>query len=388
MEIVDRIRTKINNFYKRVSAVVRKFSQAYLFVVILMALAGYALIFLFPVLVIISIERLFDVLPNTDLNNWQPAVIWLVTLLISALFSYRIIKIKPQQPEGLTLNAEKTPEIFKLVEQYRSHFKRPKIDRIVITKEYELDIIKVPKWGLPVWSTNTMVIGLPVLLCFPQKQFECMLARRIGQFSKRHNPILNWLYQLRPIWQQYSIAYGKQQYIDRFFLKWLISVYASMYSAISTYAARLDELNADTYAMEIFIHDDVREMITADSVYSHYMKQRYWPAIEKVASVKADASLTPYKNISASMLASMKDSKLRSLINEVFKKEPDRKNPRAELKQRLENIGHDSPYMSEPANEFAATKCLGSSANAVISLIDKLWLNDYLKKIKKSRKNN
>ena len=386
MEIFDRIHTKINNFYKRVSAVVRKFYRTYVFIVVLLALAGYALIFLFPALVLISIGRLYDVLPNTDLNNWQPAVIWLVTLVVATLFSYRIIRIKPNQPEGLRLAVEKTPELFKIVEQYRSHFKRPKIDRIVVTKEYELDIIKVPLWGLPIWSTNTMVIGLPVLLCFPQKQFECMLARRIGQFSKRHNPILNWLYQLRSIWKQYSITYGRQKYIDRFFLKWMISAYASIYSSISTYAARLDELNADTYAMEIFIHDDVREMITADSVYSYYMKQRYWPAIEKIASVKADASLTPYKNISASLLNTMKDSKLRSLVNEVFKTELDRKNPRACLKQRLENIGHDAPYMSDATGEPAATKYLGASANAVISLIDKLWLNDYLKKTKKARK--
>lgn len=381
-----RISRTLNNIYRRVDTITTRFYRAYFVFICLVALTGYALVLIFPILAIIAGNNIYRISLQGDAIDWQGAAIWSLVLILSSLLSYRISRIKLSPPVGLTIAEAKMPEIFKLVQQYQTHFKRPSIQRIVITSNYELDIVKVPKFALPIWSMNTLVIGLPVLLCLSPKQFECMLARRIGQFSKRHNPITNWIYQLRAIWKQYHFAYSKQKYPDSYLLKWLYGVYASLYTSVSRHAARKDELNADSYAMELFIHDDVREMITADATYQWYLQEYYWPAINKIASVKTKSPLTPYRSITAAIQTNFKEEKLKPLIHKALKAETNRKSPVPSMLQRLENVGHDSPYLSENTGDTAAIKYLGDSTINVVNLIDKLWLKDNLALQKKSKK--
>ncbi|MDH5613079.1 MAG: hypothetical protein OEY66_11560 [Gammaproteobacteria bacterium] len=386
MGVFDSVRSQLSRISNRANTLIVKFHRSYIAFACLFALTGYALVLLFPLLAITSVVNIYTAFLENEAINWQLIAIWSAALILSTLFSYRSLQVKLSPPVGLTLAEDKAPEIFKLVQQYQAHFKRPDIQRIVITVNYELDIIKVPKWALPVWSMNTLIIGLPVLLCLSPKQFECLLARRMGQFSKRHNPLINWLYQLRSIWKQYAIAYGKMKHLDCYLLKWLYGFYAALYASITVYAARRDELNADSYAMELFIHDDVREMITADATYQWYLQKRYWPAIDKITTAKTKTPVTPYYGISAAVQANFKEEKLRSLIHSVLKAEPSRKSPIPKLQQRLDNIGHDAPYLSENTGNAAASKYLGDSLNNVIKLIDTLWLKDHITGQKNDKK--
>ena len=374
MEIFTPVKKLLNKVYARIDAAIVKYHRTYLGFVFLFALMGYGLVLLIPFLVIVAGINLYNILPHADLSNWQAPVIWAVTLILSILFSYRMLKLRLTQPAGLALIKEEAHEIFKLVKKFSTHFKRPKIHHIVITSSYQLDIIKVPKYALPIYSSNTLVVGLPVLLCLDEKQFENIVARRIGQFSKKNNPITNWLYQLRDIWKQYGHAYGKQKHLDRFFLKWIFSAYASLYSFISTYAARLDELNADNYSMELFTHNDVCETITADIVFRWYLENTYWPAVDKIAAIKTDSSLQPYSNMKPDLINRMEERKIRSLIHKALRSEPDRNDANATLRQRLDNIGHDTPVIPMNTGASAADKYLGDSKKTVITLINKLWL--------------
>ncbi|MDH5388838.1 MAG: hypothetical protein OEY06_10365 [Gammaproteobacteria bacterium] len=382
----DRINSMLSNISRRADSIITKFYRVHFVFVCLLAIIGYGLVLLFPILAILSATNIYEIILEGDAIDWQGAGIWMLVLVLSSLLSYRISRIKLDPPVGLTVAEEKLPEIVKLVQQYQAHFKQLDIQRIVITTNYELDIVKIPKFALPIWSMNTMVIGLPVLLCLSPGQFECMVARRIGQFSKRTNPITNWIYQLRSIWKQYYFAYSKQKNPDSYILKWLYAAYASIYTSASVYAARKDELNADSYAMELFTHEDVREMITADATYQWYLKERYWPAINKIASIKSKPALTPYHNITAAILTNFKEDKIKSLTNKVFKTETHRKSPYPTMLQRLENVGHDSPYLPENTGEVAAAKYLGESQKSVVNLIDTLWLKDNMESHKRSKK--
>lgn len=363
-------------------SVIHKLPHAYFGTVALVACIGYAFVLLLPVSVLAGILNIYHELAFKDVINWQYLAIWLAIVCIAGLASYRMTQIKPVSPAGLTLTEAKAPELFKLVQQLHSHFKRPAIQRIVVTGLYELDIVKTPRWALPVWSTNTMVIGLPVLQSLSPKQFECMVTRRMGQFSKRDNPLTNWLYQLRTIWQQYRVLYAKQKRLGSEPLKWFFAVYAPFYSAISVYAARQDELHADTYAMELFNDEEVRDMATADSVCRWYLQNQYWPAVYKIASIETKSLPTPHAKMATAIHASLKAERLQALLDKVINEEPDYKNARPSLQQRLKNIGHDEACLQEQMTENAATYYLGASTEGVIAIIDKLWLQAFLQKRK------
>ena len=382
MSISTSIHNRLNKISQRIDALIVKFYRPYFVFICLLAILGYALVLLFPVLAISAISNIYTILIESETIAWELLAIWFVVLILASLFSYRISQIKVTPLVGLTAVEEKLPEIFKLVQEYQDHFKRPVIHRIVITKRYELDIIKVPKFPLPVWSMNTLVIGLPVLLSHTPKQFECMVARRMGQFSKQSNPVTNWVYQLRSVWRQYSFAFSKCKHPDCYLLKWLYGVYASLYTSASIHAARKDELNADSSAMELFTHDDVCKMITADATYQWFLQEHYWPAIDKVAATKTKTPLTPYQNITNAIRTNFKEDKIKSFTDKVFQAEVKSKSPFPSLLQRLENVAHDAPLLVENTGDVAASKYLGDSQKSVVNLIDTLWLKDNMERQK------
>lgn len=380
-----KLRNLPHKLYEFLKTLIHRYPRIYLTCVTLLALAGYAVVLLFPLLLLAGILNIYDALTASSAIAWQRTSLWFVISITSVLVSYRCTQYKPFPPVGLTLVEDKAPELFRLVQEIRENFKRPVIHRIVITPDYELDIIKTPMWALPVWSKNTMVIGLPVLQCLTARQFKCMVARRLGQFSKRDNRLTNWLYQLRSIWQQYRFSYAKQKTHGIEPLQWFFAGYAPLYTTLSVYAARRDELNADAYAMELFIDEEVRDMITADIVCRRFLHDRYWPAVHKIAAIETKTLPTPHSKMASAVHATLKGEKLAALINEAFEAGPKRRDPAPSLQNRITNIGHEKPYMEAPSGETAATHYLGTSAKGVIDLVDKLWLKTFLESRKIER---
>jgi hypothetical protein len=373
IRITNAVSKVLHKIYVFIDTSIRHYPQFYLALAVLAASVGYTYVLMFPVLVIMGPLNAYTAL-TSDAINWVSVSTWTVVTIIAALVSYRITQFKSVQPVGLTLSEDKAPELFKLILQARETFGRPEIHRIVITSDYELDIIKTPKWALPVYSSNTMIIGLPVLQCHAPEQLACMIARRIGQFSKNHNPITNWLYQLRAIWHMYYLTYTKNKAIGTELLRGFFYIFAPFYDFASVIAARLDELRADSYAMEIYNDEVVREMITADTIYRWYLENEYWPAIYKIGEISPKTKPTPHAKMTVSLRNKLNTEKIAALTEDMMKIECTSNVVVPPLTIRLENIGHETPRMSQPEGDTAAMFYLGNLMDGVIDLIDKLWL--------------
>ena len=354
------------------NALTVRYSYAYTGVALIFAFIGYGVLLLFPVLVVAGLVNAYHA-ASPEAWDWQAIVIWLAISLLSMFVAYRSMQVRCSVPKGLNLLPEKAPELYKLIRQTEQHFKRPKIDSVVITGNYELNIIKIPKWPLPVWSRNVLVIGLPVMQCHSPESFSCLLTRRIGQFSKRNNIVTNWIYQLRSIWPQYLSAYKDQAVTGTEPLRLFLSVYTKIYNLASAVPSQLDDLKADSYAMELYNDEIVREMITADCVYRSYMQKQYWPAINKVADIKKGVCLEPYKQLGTSARTYFTAEKIKTVVKSEFEREQAWRDESASLSRRLHNIGNDFPLMKQLQGENAAVKFLGESADSVVNLNDKLW---------------
>lgn len=259
------------------------YPRAYLLLAITCALVGYLYLLLFPCLVVTSALGIYKAVINGNSIVWDLVIIWLLVGALSALVSYCMFRFRPVLPAGKVLNRTTHPILFQLVADLSRHYRNPHVDRIVLSRDFELDVLKTPRSALPMWSTNTLVVGLPLLQCLSVQQFQCALARRLGQFSKRYNRLGNWLYQLREIWPQYCDrvrmrGFGYQP------IAWFYCIYAPLYKMITIPAARLDELAADNYAMELFADEEVLDTITTEMVCRRYLEEKYWPVFRKYAA--------------------------------------------------------------------------------------------------------
>lgn len=388
MDIKELTHTRLNRTLRRFEALILKYQRFYLSLVTVFAITGYLLTLLFPLLVIIGVYQVIGILTADEAINWIAIGIWSGIVVISSIMSFRYTQYKPVIPQGLMLQAEKIPDLIKMVDEINRHFKYPKIHKVVISPDYEMEIIKIPRWGIPVWSRNTLMIGLPMLLCLSPKQFDCMVARKIGQFSKSENLLTNFLYQLRSTWSQYARSYSRQKSLDGQILYWLFTTFSFIYSAISVYVVRQEEIHADNYALEFHNHEDVREMITADAVYASFIKDNYWPAVKKklIPNHSMASTASPYGQLITSLSAFVKGNKLNKLVTRVFTAEPAWNSKAPSMTLRLRNITHDSPYLPERSEQSAADQYIGAAQKTIIKLMDKLWLKTTLKALKKESK--
>jgi len=385
MDFIVTLASKIEIVVQHIERLATRFHRTYLVLLGIFALFGYSFVLLFPALALVSINSLYSVLVANGDIDWQLIFVWLLTLLISVQLSYRMFVTRPVPAVGFTMPESKIPKVYEVIQKVQSHFKRPVIHRVIISANYELDIVKTPRWMLPVWSGNTLVIGLPLMICLSPEQFEHMLARRIGQYSKKHNMMTNWLYQLNGIWQQYSYIYGKQKSVESVILKLFYTMYSALYKKFSVYAARSDEFNADAYAMEMYSHDVICEMITADAFSRWYLEKRFWPAIEKANLENSDVMTQPYRKLNTVIKNNLKTI-TPEILNKLARDEIiERKNRCPSLQQRLERIGHVKPRMDRGAGESAADYYLGYSLNGALNLMDKLWYKKYKKKLNKKK---
>lgn len=365
-----------HKIYLFIDSFILRHPHLYLAVVTAVALTAYIFLLLFPALVVVGVMNIIDSITAAT-GDWATIMIWAGIVIIAAFISYRSALVKLAQPVGLALTEDKAPELFKLVDKLRESYGFPPIQRILITGDYELDIIKTPKWILPVTFSNTLLIGLPVLQCHTPQHMECMIARRIGQFSKQGNKLTNWLYQLRNVWHLYYSSITRQKIVGTELHRLFFYLYAPFYSALSTFTARIDELKADSYAMELYNNEIIREMVSADTVYQIILHDHFWPAVNRISNNVASAQPTPHAKMATVVRSKINDKAVATLLKDAMNRESGWLDAKPAIDRRLENIGHDMPQMKIPEGAAAVDVYLKTSKNGLINLLDKLWLKTY-----------
>ena len=380
------VKNSLNKLHNAFCLLISKYPRLYLAVVSLLALVGYVYVLAFPLVTLISLANILQAVASGIADNWHQILTWTSMLILSGIVTYRAARLKIAPPSGLTLSEDKAPELFGQVRVLHARYKRPDIPRIVITPRYEVDIIKTPRWVLPIWSSNTIVvIGLPVLQSLSPQQLDCMVARRIGQFSKRDNLLTNWLYQLRQAWQQILTATARNKATGIEPLRWFFALYTPLYSGVSAYAASLDELHADYYAMQLYNDQEVLDMVTSDALCRWYLEKRYWPAVYKI-SAAGKVLPAPHSKMASAIRTNLKGDKLLILIREMLQHQPRWNEPLPSFKSRIENIGHDKPRVPDFSGETAGTHYLGKSMDGIITVIDKSWRTALINKVKRQRR--
>lgn len=353
-----------------------KFPRVGFAIGIFIASIGILFLLMFPLLVLALPFELYDsVIQAKELKDWIDAVIQLVLIGLGGAFSWAIYRLKFPLPSGLDVTKEKFPHLIKLIEELQSEFSNPKIDRIIIRDKYEISVIKTPRSGMPFLNTSTLIIGLPILQTMSPLYFRALLARRIGQLSTKHTPVSTRLYFLNNIWVQFksSSKHSKNKFAKA--LSYFFQLYSPLYQNMLMPLMQEEELEADSYGMDLINHTDMNECIVYEEVVSQFLKNKFWPKIYHMAKRSKTPEFTPYAQITKVVKAGITDSEISEAVQAALKVEMHNPAPLPSLTKRLNHLGHAKPLPPKRLGKTAADYYLGSSLGKIIQLFDKHWVS-------------
>lgn len=349
---------------------------------VFIAVFGILFLLLFPYLLLTQPFDLYDtVIHAKELKDWIDAVIQLVLIGLGAAFSWAIYQLKFHLPTGLDVTEEKFPHLYKLIEELRDEFGQPKINRIIIRDKYEIHAVKTPQSGLPFLNKSTLIIGLPVFLTMSPLYFRALLARRIGQLSTKHTPITTRLYFLSDIWMQFanSSKHSKNHFAKA--LGYYFQIYSPLYQTMLMPLLQDEELEADSYGMDIVHESDMAECIVYEEVVTQFLKTKFWPKIYHMAKRTKTPEFMPYAQMTKVVKAGITDDEISTTVQAALKLGMDTPTPLPSLAKRLNHLGRAKPVPPKRLSKTAAEYYLGSSLVKIVQLFDKRWLSKVKKKL-------
>lgn len=378
--------SKANHRFK---IIISTYPALYLMLITLFALSGIAYLLMFPYLTLVSGYQLIQLAPDfatsftTNPQQWTLITIWYFCLAISLVTSYRIFRIKVPQPKGLKIQPDKAPELFKLIDQLRDQHAQVKIDNIILTQEHKIEIIKTPVFGLPIWNSTTLTIGLPVMINLSNQQFKSALMRKFYQFSNANISLTNWIFWLRQNWTQYEEAYKNKKKLGHLPLRLFFKFYAPKFNKASAFAARMDELKADRYTLNEINDADLLDMIQGEIVCKFFLENTYWPKIRNLVRKSPTADIYPHEKMAHLLAQGLPQKNAMHLLASAYAKKGTTEDASPTLKTRLDNIGHQKIKKPSQAKINSAQTYLGGSYLAYVKFIDKAWTTTTLSEWKK-----
>ncbi len=375
----------------RVETLADKNPRAYLILALIAAVAGYAYLLFSPAVVLTTFYFLHEMIPAVKSNqDWAPIG---VISLIAILFIYssvRTVQLKFSHVKGLKLTKEMTPDLYEVISEVRSHFKRPKIKNVVITEKFECRIESIPRLGIPVASFNTLVIGLPLLQTMSPEDFRYELSRCIGQHSKILPSLTLFVYKSHNLWTMYNESLGKYKKFGTSPLRWFFKTYSRLFGIIAAPAIRMEELEADLFALEYINEKDVFEALKSEAISRTLLNTHYWPNVRKMVMKHPNIAIKPFANLENAVRTEALQNNRKKWLSDAYLSGQLPGDLMPSFRQRMEYIGHAKMRSIPVIGMNSAEKYLGDTRKNIIPIIDKLWrsttLSNWVREYKEQRR--
>lgn len=377
---------------RRLAPMVEKFPRSYMGIITAMASIAYGALITVPVLLVISFANVYtevtELANGIHIANAIRLGLWGLLTLYSAMLTWKLLRMKLALPQGLMIQTEKYPLLNTLLQKTYDHFQVKPVSRVVITERFEVTVTYTPRFGLPLWSTATLCLGLPVLQSLSSKHFSCLLTGKIGQHAA---PYSRWLHQLtrsQQLFSSYQQYFNKHRSWITFPLRLFFQGFQSIFTKLSVFVTHAEELEADRYSLELYSDSDLLDTMLTSIACQQYLQKVYWPGVVNRLRKESPQQAMPHARMGQEIRRALATTKASALLHDVYKTDFNGKDPFLPLKKRMENIGYDKLRAPSILIKNASHELLADNEKKIIDLMDKLWVSRNLadwKKVQQKR---
>ncbi|HEX5704960.1 MAG TPA: M48 family metalloprotease [Pyrinomonadaceae bacterium] len=369
---------------KRLEELSRKDPAAYRFRVILVAALGYAYLFAVVLALLALVAGVIWAMFVTGRIDWMLLqVIWIPLVVAGLVLRSMWITIPP--PDGKEVQREQAPSLFELVDEVRRALAGPEVHHVLLSDEFNAGIVQVPRFGMFGWTSNYMVIGLPLLKGMGPDEFRAVIAHEFGHLSGKHGRFTGWIYRIRESWTQILTRIEQERNYASFIFDRFIKWYAPYFDAYSFVLARAQEYEADRYAVETSGKTVTARMLMQLAVKTRALRGDLWEKFYRRAGDQPQAPKNPFALMLTELEQPLAPMKVDKWLRQSLSVETGYEDTHPALAERLEGIGftrdaQTRDLMAQAIDlknglvlETAAQRYLREIPKDVTDSYDRLW---------------
>ncbi|MBD2437620.1 M48 family metallopeptidase [Nostoc sp. FACHB-110] len=344
----------------------------------LLAVLGYAYIFLILAVTVALVAGILLLMVNAQLFN--VAGLKLVFFLLAIAFMLlRSLWVSFPAPTGLVLRRQDAPELFALVDEIATQLNAPRFHHILLTEEFNASVSQRPRLGLFGWQQNYLKVGLPLMLALPPEQFRAVLGHELGHLSGNHSRFQGWIYRQRIAWYriEYGLGHGGNEsswFIFHRFLQW----YIPFFDAYSFVLARLNEYDADRCAVEIAGRENSAKTLMNVAVKARFIEDIFWSKIYRQVQTEIEPPKTSYTVMQIALAQGISLKEASTYLAEALTEKTSNADTHPCLTDRLKALEYhpdvdEELSVSVPMKISAAQAYLGDSLEKFRDNFSQAW---------------
>ena len=292
--------------------------------------------------------------------------------------------VKFHRPEGLPVNANDAPELFRTIEEIRQSTRGPKIHTVLINTEFNCCITQQPRLGIFGWHENCLVLGFPFMQCMSLDEFRAVLAHEMGHLSSDHGKFGSWIYGVRSAWVRIYSELHTETILGNLLLKNFCKWYTQIFDAYSAVLMREHELEADRLAARVAGPEVAARALINTAVRNSYLAERFWPKVFDGAKESETPPPSIYTTLREMVHSQIEPTDASCWLQQTLQTEPRSGDSHPPLAKRLEAIGfnehgnYDEDAISHVValKNDAASELFGTELAVVQRKLEAAWLSD------------
>ncbi|MFG6413471.1 M48 family metalloprotease [Roseateles sp. DC23W] len=302
---------------------------------------------------------------------------WMLWLLLAALgllwASLRALWVRLDAPEGLVITAREAPALFDALERIRNKVHGPPLHAVYLDEEFNASIRQTPRWGLLGGATNTLTLGLPLLMALDRPRLLAVLTHEYGHLRGDHGRFAAWIYRTRLSWTRLHDALSRDENVMSFATQAFMNWYLPRFAAKTFALARQDEYEADRIAGRLVGAEVATAALVEIEVKGAWLQQKFWGDHWRTAATAA-LPVGPFQALRAQLLLAPEAAFAREALRQALARVSDVADTHPGLRDRAAALGGQA--VLPEWSRRSALALLGDEAPRWIAHFDKQWCRD------------
>ena len=339
----------------------------------LLAVHGYAALLAAPVAGIYALATLPRLIADGLAGHgWNPALLAGAIAAAAGGLTLYLLRFQLRVDGTYPLSPTDTPALFTAIDALRKHQRSAAIAGIMLSEEFAIDLVSLPRRALPLGRQCHLLLGLPLLMCLSPLHFRIALDRRLNRPRPLRAQLVRWLAQQRHVWSWYRANFRRHRDPLALLVRLWLVCYEPLFRRLVAGAARLDELESDRELTDHISSEDIADTVAATVTGECFLRERFWPDVFRLAAMQADPP-APYQTLERALHQTLTRDDARDWLDEAMRAETGRWSMTPALEARLGNIGYRKIWPQRPPEISAAREFLQPVLDRVLNEFDQQW---------------